>query len=372
MSAHHFNRLNYTLSNEDVSLELAVLPERASHILAVAGSGARILPLFSKHPHYVTCVDLSAPQLYITELRIESARTLEYVDFLAFWGYPPASATPGERQRLFAKLQLSSAARHFAAELFQGQHWESPLYAGKYEKVYIKLGRIARSIMGASGTKLFAARTLQEQRECLQNGFPHKRLALLHAVLWNLTVFKVLFGYKGPRIKRNIPESVLDNFYDVLERQLARENIYLQLGFFGKLCFSEANPLECDPEIFLAAQEGLHRAEIDYRVGSIIDEAKQLSKAVDFLSFSNVPSYFTGELERTFLQEIASTLAPMALVVARYSVHVPEHLDASGFEDVSDAHRDQIERKKDPFRIAIYMFGSAPGQAGTVVKGASP
>ncbi|NBW81737.1 DUF3419 family protein, partial [bacterium] len=76
MSSAYFNTLNYSLANEDTALELGILPEQRRHVLSVAGSGARVLPLFAKSPQRLTCVDLSQEQLFLTELRIESARVL--------------------------------------------------------------------------------------------------------------------------------------------------------------------------------------------------------------------------------------------------------------------------------------------------------
>ena len=59
MAEKYFNSLNYTIGNEDASLELAVLPEKAQHVFTVAGSGSRIIPLLSKNPLRLTCVDSS-------------------------------------------------------------------------------------------------------------------------------------------------------------------------------------------------------------------------------------------------------------------------------------------------------------------------
>ena len=50
MSQPYFNQLNYTLGNEDTSLELAILPERVGHVFSVAGSGGRVVPLLAKFP----------------------------------------------------------------------------------------------------------------------------------------------------------------------------------------------------------------------------------------------------------------------------------------------------------------------------------
>lgn len=55
----------------------------------------------------------------------------------------------------------------------------------------------------------------------------------------------------------------------------------------------------------------------------------------DFVSISNVPSYFGGDVERNFLQMAKKGLSVGAHVVYRCYLRVPE-VDSSGFRDVSE------------------------------------
>ena len=118
MSFSYFNKLNYTLANEDTRMELDMLEPGVGHVLCVAGSGGRVLPLLAKGPKRMTCVDLSQPQLYLVELRIESCRALTHKEFLSFWGYPPSPADPDTRKTLFKKIKLSDGAHEFFVGLF--------------------------------------------------------------------------------------------------------------------------------------------------------------------------------------------------------------------------------------------------------------
>src|SRR3954465_15129773 len=113
MKSAYFNKLNYTLANEDTPMEYGILPEHQMHVMSVAGSGGRILPLLAKYPKIVTCVDVSQEQIYLCEMRFESLRVLSHSEFLAFWGYPPSLAKPKERKELFERLKLSQPAREF-------------------------------------------------------------------------------------------------------------------------------------------------------------------------------------------------------------------------------------------------------------------
>lgn len=101
MSEQFFSGLNYTLANEDSGFEMSILRPKLGHVLSVAGSGARVLPLFASMPKQVSCVDLSKEQLLLTELRIESCKTLTFEDYLSFWGYPPSMEDTRRRRELF-------------------------------------------------------------------------------------------------------------------------------------------------------------------------------------------------------------------------------------------------------------------------------
>src|SRR3990167_8661273 len=108
MPKTYFDSLNYTLGNEDPTLELSIMPKNIDHVFAVAGSGSRVTPLFSKSPSYVTCVDSSIEQLSLAELRIASVKGLDHMKFLGFWGYPFENMSAKERSGIFERLHLTT------------------------------------------------------------------------------------------------------------------------------------------------------------------------------------------------------------------------------------------------------------------------
>ena len=348
MRSNYFSSLNYTLANEDTSLELSVLPSNVSHLMSVAGSGGRVLPLLAKAPQRVTCVDLSQQQLFITELRIESLRTFQHSEFLAFWGYAPDAAEPQERKNLFRKIHLPSETRSYFQELFESVQWGSILYSGKWEKTVATLSRITRKITGFKGMGLFSAMTLSEQKKYLENTFPtYSWLATLH-LIGHAGVFNALL-YKGNFPIKNIPESYFEFYNQAFERLFqqapARENFLLQLVFFGKILFSEGNPIECNPHIFRKAKQGLKTAKIEYIQGCIIEECKKSTTPIDFLSLSDVPSYFKREQERNFMQKIIFGMAIHGLLVIRNYLRVPD-TDITGFQKITSNYASAIKKEK--------------------------
>ena len=359
MSKSYFNKLNYTLANEDTSLELAILNDNADHVLCVAGSGARALPLLARNPKRLTCVDLSQEQLYLTELRIESARVLTHEEFKAFWGYPPRSLEPPLRCEMFERICLTSNAKKYLSEVFEQANWESILYLGKWEQTIAKLSRINRTLTGVSGLGLFSALNATEQNRYLANKFPVKSWSVVIALLGNASIFNSLL-YKGHFPKKNISGS-MHSFYQnafkrIFKQGSVRSNFFIQLLFFGKILFSEGCPVECDPNVYSKVQAALNSSQlhVDYVLGSIVDIAAT-NTGVDFVSISDVPSYFSGATEKNFMQKIKKGMALGGILVLRNYLRVPEGTDLNGFETVTSQYLAPIQQEKlQVYQVVVY------------------
>ena len=142
MSFSYFNKLNYSLANEDTTFEYQMMLPNLGHIVSVAGSGGRVIPILASQPKKLTCVDLSVEQLYLTEFRIEACRQLEYDDYIKLLGYEKIDSS--ERRKIFGKLKLTDKTKHFIESVFSELQFESLLYTGKWEKTFSKLSRMNR------------------------------------------------------------------------------------------------------------------------------------------------------------------------------------------------------------------------------------
>lgn len=351
----YFNNLNYTLGNEDTSLEYALLPKSVNHVFSVAGSGSRILPLLAKEPKQLTCVDSSLEQLYFTELRIEFLNSFEYKEYLAFWDYPPESMISSKRKKIFQKLNLSDTAYKFIKGIFEENNWNSLLYIGRWERTFSKLSRINKLITGKKAEKLFDYTDPSGYYKYLSDHFPHKAWAFTIFLLGNAAVFNTLL-YKGHFPKKNIPENLhqfyLNAFTKLFNQGPARNNFFLQLLFFGKLLFPQGNPIECDKKIFSLAKQAIKKTKISYIHGNLIEEAAKADQLIDFFSFSDVPSYFDNNLEKNFLQIIHPKLSPNCILVIRNYLRIPEGTDTRGYEDITNKYTDIISQEK----IQMYVI----------------
>jgi S-adenosylmethionine-diacylglycerol 3-amino-3-carboxypropyl transferase len=288
-------------------------------------------------------------------MHVTRLRALDLETYRAFLGYPPSPASPEERRRIFGALELSPRARaHWAAQ-FEALGWRSLLYDGRWERTFRKLARVNRFLTRRAGAKLFDARTLAEQRAYLADGFPHARFKRVLQILGNAAVFNALL-YRGSFPRKNTPGSHFElydaAFAGLFDKTLARENFFLQLAFFGEVRFPEGCPVEAQPEPFARAKEALSSVDVDYRLGDAIGQIGDLPMPADFVSLSDIASYFSGERERTFLQDLRRSIRPGGRVVVRSYLHVPEGVDASGYVRDSDRVADAAETEQ----VGVYSF----------------
>jgi S-adenosylmethionine-diacylglycerol 3-amino-3-carboxypropyl transferase len=348
MTKRYFHHLNYVLGNEDLSVENGILKDNLNHVFSAAGSGTRIIPLLARYPRHLTCADVSKEQLFITELRIESLRSFSYEEYLAFWGYPPKILDAKERKEMYAKLNLSKNADLFLLSLFESENWNSILYSGRWEKTFLKISKILDLFLRGKNERFFNFTEYPEHHEYLKNGFPHRRWEYAIFFLGNSTIFNALL-YRGNFPKKNIPVS-FQKFYknafdNIFKQGPARNNFFLQLLFLGKISFIEGLPFDCERDIFLKAKQALQTTKLQYVCADIVEAVRNAPMPIDFLSFSDIASYFSGSKEKTFMEDVNKNLTPNALVVLRHYLRIP-NVNLENFLDVTSDYQHLIDNEK--------------------------
>jgi S-adenosylmethionine-diacylglycerol 3-amino-3-carboxypropyl transferase len=349
MKSDYFQRLNYSLGNEDSAFECGVLPPHSAHVLAIAGSGSRVIPLLSKQPEQITLVDTSPPQLYLTQLRIELLRQITLVEYLSFWEYPPYRQSGKDRKRVFETLHLSNEARLFLTGRFEAVGWNTLLYAGKWERTFRLLSRFNAMLTGKAGRRAFTYTNMNEYLAAYQREFPHRAWWWAVFLLGNTAVFNALL-YNGAFPKKNIPGPLfgfyLKRFDRLFKQNLPQHNCLLQLLFFGKLVYPEGNPLECTPKVYQLAQKALAQVKLSYVLGDLIETAAKTKRQYDFVSLSDIGSYLSGERERTFLHHLRAQVMLEGLIVLRHYLRIPEQVEMAGYQDVTDNYSFEIDQEK--------------------------
>lgn len=355
----YFHHLNYTIGDEDSALERQLLPEKASHVVAIAGSGARVISLLARCPNRLTCIDINLPQLYLTTLRLATLRTLSHHEFLGFWGYPPAAGgwSSQDRRDVMDDLQLSPSAASFLHNFFGSFQYGPPIYQGRFEKTLRTLSRLSSVILGNRACNVFDQPDQLSSRLYFETQFPHKRFKAVLFLLGNSVVLNSLL-YRGFFPRKNIARSTYSIYKDIFTRllrdRLPRDSFFLQMAFLGELKYPEGNPDECGPQVFDAAKRALASTDIQLRDSDYRLFFKNGAQNVDFVSFSDVPSFLPDGDAHEFLQYMKAALVRDALVVTRGHLRVA-HPNTDGFRVVSDDYGDLMSRERTQlWKIQVY------------------
>lgn len=321
-----------------------MLTHGASKVLAVADCGSRVVPLLSKKPSSLTCVDINREQLALCELRIALLRTTTLQEYKQFLGYTPGM-TATKRQLIFRSLTLHPDTSSIAGSMMQASEWSAFLYRGKFERMLRTLHKVNSACTGKRGRELFDQETLQDQQAFYLDRFPLRRWKALLAILGNATTLNMLL-YRGCFPRNNTGESHRKTYGRIFEslmyRRPARKSFFLQVLFFGKIVYDEGLPMECDPAAFSAAKHAANACDITFRHGDVFESNG--GKTFDFVSLSDVPSFLPRKREPTFLAALRPVLDPDARIVVRSHLRRPAP-ELVGFEDVTHEYPSASENE---------------------------
>lgn len=337
----YFDKLNYSLANEDTRIEYELLEDKLESVLCVAGSGSRALPLLARHPHKLEIIDLTETQLYLAELRIQAARQLTHEEFLFFLGYRGAltqgSLNGDDRLPLFEKLDLSQDCKEFWQK--HSEDWSSHgfIFLGKWERHFLKLGYLFRNVLRMDLRPIFEAQSLEEQKQLYRKHFRPQVFKNFLRLVANEFVFN-RFLYKGHfagnedrKTERKAPWQFLDDqFRHLFHTQLARKSYFLQMMFLGKIYYEEGLPIEAWPQVHREVQKA--KTKIEYRKEDLLQSLPRVPH--DFISLSDTISYLTDDQANNVLQITHKNTAPGSKVVIRSFLRGPKNIELDGWSEL--------------------------------------
>ena len=344
-NVEYFYDLNYSLANEDTAFEREiVLINNPEKILSVCGSGSRCFPLLHPKARELHIVDLSSQQIYLAKLREQTIKNLEHDDFLKFWGYAPYKTSENceLRKEQYLSFELGDETKKYLDNLFEKINWNSPLYYGKWERTFIFFSKIVKKFLGRKTIDtLFSFDTLEAQQAYINKDFPSLRWMIILTILGNKSMFNALL-YKGDFINKNVNESYISYysraFSHLMIECLTKKSFFLQLCFLGEIEYAEGNLVEAKKDCFEMMKESLQTCKVIYHQNDLISEIKN-QKNIEFISLSDVPSYFSGKLEKDFIQDLKPSLEKGALVVNRNYLRVP-NANREGFIDIASEYQE--------------------------------
>lgn len=350
----YFDRLNYSLGDEDSRLEYAVAEAfGAKRILCVAGSGTRATPFLALSPELLTCVDVSERQLAMARVRLRALERLGHDDFCVLMGYRESSSA--SRTNLLARIVDDPDAELQGLGLKAGQ--VPPLaYVGRFERTLRSFSTIIRKVLPQRIDELVNFEPgLPDYDDLLRTAVPRRRW---NALVWTLGNARLLNAvlYGGAFPAKQTVNSYYAEYSSAMERIFERvgprRSSLMQMLLFGRLKDPSACLLEADASCFNRMTRGASGCRIEFAHADLAEAAT--SASYDLVSASDVLSFTRPEATWEMLAAIASGCRIGGVIVLRAHLRLPPPPPA-GFVDVSENFREPIrDEGTQLWNVAVY------------------
>lgn len=348
-----YNRLNYSLGNEDWRVEaqaLRVAP--GDRVACVTASGDRPLHLLMTDCAEIVSIDMNHIQNYLLELKLTAIAHLDYEAYLAFLGCEPSRHRVSIYQQLKPYLSVNAA-----------KFWDKNkkmiqrgiIYQGIVERLTRVTATFFRVLKHKKIMTLFSFTDLEEQREFVAKELDHLFLKEMLGIFLNARLAKLLLHDPGlDYVDSTISpgQYIYLRIKKYLEKNLARTSPLLQLLLLGKIL-----PDAYFPYMTL---DGYHKirsnmSRLTYKNDNIIKFLTNHNPSeFDSFSMSDIASYMPQDIFVKLLQGIHSAAKPGARYCLREFLskrEIPGHL-SSNFQRHSELEK-KLEDEESNF---VYRF----------------
>ena len=317
-----FDIIRYANCWEDADILLQGLQAKpGSSILSIASGGDNSLALLVTNPGKVVAIDISQPQLYLTELKKTAIKYLEYDEMLSFLGFTESASRIAFYEKL--KFYLSSEAFEF---------WERNIaliekgiiHQGKFEKYFqFFVDNVLPWIHSQKRVEqLLASKSGEEQIIFYDKKWNTWRWKLMFKIFFS----KFVMGKWGraPQFMEEVNVNVGNFIFKKAEQHLkavgSQQNHILRYNLTGN--FGNLLPHYLQPKNFTTIKNNIDKLII--REGFAEDAGKEFGK-FHSMNLSNIFEYMGKE---TFTKT-AETLVNMVHSggrIAYWNLMVPRRL----------------------------------------------
>jgi S-adenosylmethionine-diacylglycerol 3-amino-3-carboxypropyl transferase len=305
-----YNRLNYSLGNEDWSVESQALQVKSGdHVICVTASGDRSLHLLMTDCAKITSIDMNPIQSYLLELKMAAIALLDYEKYLAFLGCTAST----HRLEIYQSLKphLSTEARH---------HWNKHkkmlirgiIYQGLVERLTNIIAMCFNLIKKKDIKTLLSCADIEEQRMFVSKHWDRRWLKKTFEVILNPKLMKLILNDPGiishvdPTIKPG--EYIYDRMIQYLNYNLASKSALIQLLFIGKVLPSAYFPY-LTFEGYTRISKNLSRLTL--HTGNVTQSLQHASN-IDCFSLSDIASYMPQHAFENLLEAMITAAKPNA------------------------------------------------------------
>jgi S-adenosylmethionine-diacylglycerol 3-amino-3-carboxypropyl transferase len=314
---HFDSTLNYSSVNEDWRTELAALhPDAAGPILCITGSGDRPLNLLAHTTGRVVAIDCNPSQNHLLRLKVAALETLRFEDYGAYLGLTDAAGRwrLAIHARLDARLPGSSRAywRRHRRQIARGV-----LYAGRFERHFRRIGRLARLVRRERIERLLGFESLEEQRAFMREQWDTAGWRLVFGLAVCPLVSRVAF--RDPAFYRHacvpVGPTLHARMCRLLEGTLARDCFMLGLVFRGRLPEGDLPPYLTPDGVEVIRERLAQLSIVDDRLEHYL--SCTAPQRFTRFSLSDLPSYLSVHDYARLMALVLHRAAPEARIVIR-------------------------------------------------------
>lgn len=333
------NPLKYSNCWEDAyRLNASLKVDNNSKVMSIASAGDNSLMLLLGNPKEMLCLDMNEIQLWVTQLKEQATKLLEYQEFLQLLGFSECE----DRIRIYEKIAegLSAEARDFfTPEIIQS----GIIHQGKFEQ-YFQL--FAYKVLPLIHTK----KRVNELFE--RDAFDEWKHEYYYVKKWNTwrwrLFFKIFFSRyvmgkfgrepeKLQEVKGNVGQRIFDQAEKHLRTHQVAKNYMLEYTLKGK--YENNLPPYAQEQYFDKIKSWLQNNNIQYFHGDL-EQCLNQHTGFNRFNLSNIFEYMPPEV----FSEQADLLHQKSASDAIYSywnLMVNRALsDKKGFTRIENTQRD--------------------------------
>lgn len=283
-----FNIIRYANCWEDADVLLRALNlQTGDKVLSIASAGDNSLSLLSQNPMSVTAVDVSLPQLHLTNLKKAAFATLSYTELLEFLGVRPSTS----RLAAYEKVKMHLCEK---ASIYWDSYTEivntGVIHHGKFERYFKVFRKYLMPLVHNKRTidELLAPKTPEEQKDFFHRKWNTRRWRLLMSLFFS----RYVLGKYGrdPQFLKHVQLNTADHIRMKTEQHLQSEQCQgnYMLHYIFKGSFGSALPhylREENYDVIRKNINNLHTIHAD--INDVIKENN------DAYNFSNIFEYMS-------------------------------------------------------------------------------
>jgi len=314
----------YSMCWEDPEIlrgALEINPE--DNVLSIVSGGENIISLLLDKPRKITGIDVNFEQIYLTKLKIEAIKVLDFEEFIEFVGLKKSK----NRLRFFRRINLEKKEKDYWGKNLEKISY-GILHCGKFER-YLKGFRryfLPLIITRKNINRFLKLRSLKEQEEFYRRYFNNWRYRIIIRLLFSKRNLKR--GREKSYFKYNKRKDIASYYLKRLEYGFTRvpieDNFFMQYILTQKI--STKNHPYLNKDKFMELKKLLQNTKIEFVCEDLLSFLNSSPEKFSKYNLSDVFEVYSQKEYEEIFEKIVKNSVPKAKIcywnhLAKRDVH---------------------------------------------------